>query len=160
MESCVQIAPFSEQDIAPCAHIMAGSEPWTRYGVTAAAAGDLWRSALRDAAAVSVARLDGRTVGFAWYIPGGGFGLSGYLKLLGVDATVRGKGAGTALLEHIERRTLEDGQVELFLLVSDFNVAAQRFYRRHGYAEVGTVEDYVIPGITELIYRKQLRPRG
>ncbi len=160
MESRLQIAALSDEDIVPCALLMAASEPWTRYGVNADSAHDLWRHALRDGADVSVARLAERTVGFAWYIARGGFGLSGYLKLLGVDVEVRGHGVGAALLDHVERRTLGDGQHDLLLLVSDFNVAAQSFYRRHGYCHVGALKNYVVPGITELIYRKQLGPRG
>jgi ribosomal protein S18 acetylase RimI-like enzyme len=139
---------------------MAASEPWTRYGVTVESATALWHQALRDGADVSVAHFGGRAVGFAWYISRGGFGLSGYLKLIGVDAQLRGHGAGTALLDHTERRTLEDGRHELFLLVSDFNVAAQRFYQSRGYRQAGALPDYVMPGIVELIYWKRLSPRG
>jgi len=40
----------------------------------------------------------------------------------------------------------------VFLLASDFNEDAQAFYRRLGYQQVGAIPDYVVPGITELIY--------
>ncbi len=160
MDGRLQIMPLSDDDIVSCAQIMAAGEPWTHYHVSAESAADLWRRALRDDATVSVARLDGRAVGFAWYVAGGGFGLSGYLKQLGVDAAVRGHGIGTALLDSTEQRALEDGQHDLFLLVSDFNVAAQRFYQGHGYAQVGILQDYVVPGIAELIYRKHFSPGG
>jgi ribosomal protein S18 acetylase RimI-like enzyme len=153
----LRIAPLAEQDIIPCGTLMTTSEPWTRYGITTDAAVALWRRALADGASVSVARLDGRTAGFAWYIAGAGFGLSGYLKLLGVAADARGCGVGSALLDHVEGRTLADGQRDLILLVSDFNMAAQHFYRRHGYRREGMLRDYVVPGIAELIYRKRLR---
>jgi ribosomal protein S18 acetylase RimI-like enzyme len=106
---------------------------------------------------VSVARLDAQTAGFAWYIAGGGFGLSGYLKLLGVAAAARGQGVGATLLDHVEQRTLQDRQRDLLLLVSDFNQPAQRFYQRHGYRHEGMLQDYVVPGIAELIYRKRLK---
>lgn len=152
----VEIVPLTARDVDACAAIMATSELWTRYRIDRAAARTLWFDALRSTAHISVARLDARAAGFAWYIPRGGFGLSGYLKLLGVDAATRGLGIGSALLAHVERATLADGSRDLVLLVSDFNLAAQRFYQRHGYARIGALPDYVIPGITELIYRKQL----
>ena len=50
-----------------------------------------------------------------------------------------------------------DGQDDLFLLVSDFNLPAQRFYAANGYHQVGAIAGYVCPGIGELIYRKRLR---
>jgi ribosomal protein S18 acetylase RimI-like enzyme len=150
------IAPLAKQDIVPCATLMAASEPWTRYGITLDAAVALWQRALAEAALVSVARVGTQTAGFAWYIAGGGFGLSGYLKLLGVAATARGQGVGSALLDHVEQQALQDGQRDLLLLVSDFNQAAQRFYQRHGYRHEGTLQDYVVPGVAELIYRKRL----
>jgi ribosomal protein S18 acetylase RimI-like enzyme len=42
--------------------------------------------------------------------------------------------------------------------VSDFNPKAQAFYRRLGYTRVGTLADYVVPGITEYLYRKTQGP--
>lgn len=152
----LRIAPLAVRDISPLATLMATSEPWTRYGVTVDAAHALWERALRDGAAVSVARLGDEAAGFAWYIPRAGFGLSGYLKLLGVAPEARGHGVGAALLAHAEQQTIDDGQADLILLVSAFNEAAQRFYRRCGYREVGRLEGYVVPGIDELIYRKRL----
>ena len=153
----LRIVPLAEQDIEPCAALMATSEPWTRYGIDAAAAHALWTQALETGATVAVAREGRTTRGFAWYIARGAFGLSGYLKLLGVSRAARGRGVGAALLAHTEQRALADGQTDLFLLVSDFNLPAQRFYAAHGYHHVGAVADYVCPGIGELIYRKRLR---
>ena len=152
----LQIVSLREEHVLSCARLMASSEPWTRYDLHADAAASLWRRALRDGAGVSIACLEARVVGFAWYVAAGAFGLSGYLKQFGVDVGARGRGVGTALLDHIERRTVEDSQHDLFLLVSDFNLAAQRFYQGRGYEQVGALQDYVMPGIAELIYRKRL----
>lgn len=156
----LHITPLVWRDTARLAALMAVSEPWTRYGVTVEAARALWEGALGDGASVSVARLGEDAAGFAWYIPRAGFGLSGYLKLLGVAPEARGHGVGAALLAHTEQRTIADGQDDLILLVSAFNEAAQRFYRRYGYREVGRLEGYVAPDIDELIYRKRLHREG
>jgi GNAT superfamily N-acetyltransferase len=94
--------------------------------------------------------------GFAWAIPGGAFGRSPYLRLIGVRADKTGGGLGAALLDEVERRAAEVA-ADLFLLVSDFNEAAQRFYRRQGYQQVGGIPGYVVPDVTELIFRKRLR---
>lgn len=156
MDAKLKIVPLAERDVEPCAALMASGEPWTRYGIDAAAARALWRQALESGAEVAVARQGETTLGFAWYIVRGAFGLSGYLKLLGVSAEARGRGIGAALLAHTEGRARADGQADLFLLVSDFNRPAQRFYAAHGYQQVGAIAGYVHPGIGELIYRKRL----
>jgi ribosomal protein S18 acetylase RimI-like enzyme len=148
--------PLAARDLDACAAIMAESDPWTRYHIEYASALVQWSDALRTGARVYVARIDDSTVGFAWYIARAGFGLSGYLKLIGVSASARGLGVGSALLARVERVTLADRQDDLFLLVSDYNTAAQRFYQHHGYQQVGALPDYVVAGITELIYRKHL----
>ncbi len=157
MDEKLEIVPLTERDVEPCAALMAQSEPWTRYGIDGASARALWQQALESGATVAVARQDETTLGFAWYIAHGAFGLSGYLKLLGVSSEARGRGVGAALLTHTEERARADGQDDLFLLVSAFNQPAQRFYAAHGYRQVGAIDDYVCPGITELIYRKRLR---
>jgi ribosomal protein S18 acetylase RimI-like enzyme len=152
----VHIAPLSENDVPVLARMMSQSLPWTRYQISEGAAHRLWWDAFATAATVVVARVGGQTVGFAWYVERGGFGLGGYLKLIGVDATTRGQGVGGALLEHVEWLTVQQGQRDLFLLVSDFNTAAQRFYEARGYQRVGEIPDFVAPGISELICRKRL----
>ena len=43
----------------------------------------------------------------------------------------------------------------MFLLVSDFNTDAQQFYQRLGYRQVGKLDDYVVPGVSELIFWKR-----
>ena len=48
------------------------------------------------------------------------------------------------------------GRRDLFLLVSSFNRRAQDLYRRHGYAQVGEIPDYIVDGHSELIFRKRL----
>ena len=88
---------------------------------------------------------------------GGAFGRSLYLRLIGVRPDCAGSGIGSALLAEAERAALESGS-DLFLLVSDFNADAQRFYRHHGYEQVGAITGYVLPDVSELIFWKRLRP--
>lgn len=84
----------------------------------------------------------------------GSFG--GYLKLIAVSERAQGLGIGSVLLSHVEQTVLPHSR-DLFLLTSDFNEAAQRFYDRHGYREVGRLPGYVRPEITEVILWKRLR---
>ncbi|HND12466.1 MAG TPA: N-acetyltransferase [Pseudomonadota bacterium] len=84
----------------------------------------------------------------------GSFG--GYLKLIAVGAAAQGMGVGSLLLSHAEQ-TVASHSRDMFLLTSDFNDDAQRFYDRHGYREVGRLPGYVRPEITEVIFWKRLR---
>lgn len=78
-----------------------------------------------------------------------------YVELLAVFPECQGSGVGSAALRSLESRFR--GEIpNLWLLVSSFNQAAQRFYRRHGFAEVGTIEDFVVPGKDEILMRKRL----
>jgi len=67
----------------------------------------------------------------------------------------RGRGVGRALMRHAEAHIFRTGP-NVFLTVSDFNRRAQSFYRTLGYRNVGAIPNYVIPGITELLYRKTI----
>ena len=82
--------------------------------------------------------------------------LGGYLKLIAVSDAAQGMGLGSLILSHVEQ-TVSSHSRDLFLLASHFNLAAHRFYARHGYREVGRLPDYVRPEITEVIFWKRLR---
>ncbi len=155
--AAISISPLADTDLDRCVEIMLRSLPWTRYGLDQEALTAMWRSALNSGAEVAVAHVEHRTAGFAWYIDRGGFGLSGYLKLLGVHPDLRGRGVGGILLDYTEQLAIQAGRPDLLLLVSDFNVAAQKFYLDRGYEGVGSIPDYVMPGIAELILRKHLK---
>ena len=93
--------------------------------------------------------------GLAWVLPDGAFGRSAYLRLIAVHPDHTGRGVGGTLLEAVEHLAVQHSH-DLFLFVSDFNIPAQRFYQRHDYQQVGAIPGYVLPDVTELLYRKQL----
>lgn len=77
------------------------------------------------AVVLSVAVRDGRPVGFSGV-------LDGTLEMLFVEATQRGGGIGTALLDHaIREHGVRDGDV------NEQNVAAAGFYAHRGFEVVG-----------------------
>jgi len=98
----------------------------------------------------------GEVVGFVMCVERGAWARSGYIPLIGVAPTHKGKGIGLALLQRAES-FLSHSSSDVFLLVSDFNTPAQRFYERHGYTRVGALPDYILPGVTEYIYWKRLK---
>lgn len=97
-----------------------------------------------------------RPAGFARFQIEGTLGAGGYLRLIALRPGRDGGGLGAALLRAVEDEVRLKSP-HLFLLTSDFNHGAQRFYERHGYARVGALPDFARRGIAELIYCKRLR---
>ncbi len=79
-----------------------------------------------------------------------------HLRLIALAEGAQGGGAGAALLAAYEAEVARASR-HAFLLVSDFNTPAQRFYEKHGYARVGALPGLVLPEIAELVYWKRLR---
>lgn len=94
--------------------------------------------------------------GVLWFFPTGNFAMGGYLRLIAMAPGSTAKGAGAQLLAEFERQVGAQSR-HAFLLVSDFNVDAHRFYEKHGYVKVGALPKLVRPDVDELIYWKRLR---
>jgi ribosomal protein S18 acetylase RimI-like enzyme len=163
----VRVRRMRAEDVETCAHIVAGDPLWQRYGVTLPGARRSFRRALagarrnpsaaRTTGEIAVAREGRRVVGFVWFRVEGTFHHSGYVRWIAVAPTSRSHGVGERLMRHAEDRIFREGP-NVLLTVSDFNTKAQAFYRRLGYTRVGTLADYVVPGITEYLYRKTQGP--
>jgi ribosomal protein S18 acetylase RimI-like enzyme len=95
-------------------------------------------------------------VGLVRVISRGAFDLSGYIRWIVVSAKRRGDGIGHLLLEAAEARVHQTGGT-IFLICSDFNIHARRFYERHGYVQVGTIPNYMLPGVAEALPRHRWR---
>ena len=147
------IRPLAAGDVPALAGLMAGDPLWQRYGVTEESAARRLREGFAAGATIVVAEIDEEPVGFIWYVERGAFNRSGYIMLIGVQGDARGAGVGRALMAHAEA-ALFARSADVFLLVSDFNTAAQAFYRRLGYEQVGVIPDYVVSGVAELLFRR------
>ncbi len=150
------IRPMTADDVPIIAHWMMQVPLWQRYRIDEENARGQFQAALQRQDILLVADVDAatRACGFTWVMPHGGFGRA-YLRLIGVQPDYSGAGLGAALLSETEKIVAEHS-AGLFLLVSDFNTDAQRFYRQHGYRPVGAVPAYVLPDVTERIFYKPL----
>jgi ribosomal-protein-alanine N-acetyltransferase len=134
--------------------LLTGSDPWKRLGYLA----DFWQRLFtplplgRDSV---ILLQDDRVSGIALVRPKFLFG--DYLELLAIAPTVTGQGLGRLLLTHVESLAFARGK-NLFACVSDFNTGARRFYRRHGFVEVGPLPDLLVPGSAEILLRKTIGP--
>lgn len=154
------IRRFKPSDAGSCAAIMSENKLWQRYGVTYEKALRRFSSADPTRDLILIAEISGAPAGFCWYVPKGAFNRCGYIQLIGVAPNKQGQGIGEALLQEAEALCSAESS-EMFLTVSDFNISAQAFYHRMGYEQAGALPGFVLPDITELIYRKRLRdPQG
>jgi len=154
----MEIRPATAADVPALADGLARLPLLIRYGGDAARlAGDL-SAALARGDGLLLAVEAGRPLGLAWFLPAGTLGLGGYLRLMAVLPGAQARGTGTALLAAFEAAVSAVSR-HGFLLCSDFNEAAQRFYERHGWRRCGALPGLVLPDVTELVYWKRLRPR-
>ncbi len=79
----------------------------------------------------------------------------GYIGSLAVFDGRTGQGIGLHLLRGAEARIQEAGQSIAHLTVSDFNHGARRFYLRHGYREIATLQGKLS---TEHLMKKDVQP--
>jgi ribosomal protein S18 acetylase RimI-like enzyme len=154
MADTFAIRPMTPADIPACARWMAETALWQRYGVTEVSIRERLTAGLAQGATIYVTEDAGQVVGFVWLVERGAFNRSGYVQLIGVRPGERGRGIGRALMQFAETKMFAHAR-EIFLLVSDFNTDAQRFYQHLSYRQAGTLDDYVVPGVSELIFWKR-----
>jgi GNAT superfamily N-acetyltransferase len=151
----MEIRPATTADLPSLADGLARLPLLVRYGRDAARLRTGLAAALERGEGLLLAVERGRPAGLAWFLRQGTLGMGGYLKLMAVLPGAQARGTGTALLEAFEAevaRTSAHG----FLLCSDFNAAAQRFYRRRGWRRVGALPGLVLEDVAEVIYWKRL----
>lgn len=150
------IRPLDPAEIPALAADLARLPLMERYGNDAGRLGKALEGALGRGESLLVAEEDGALRGLAWFLTSGTLALGGYLRLIAVVPGGEGRGTGLALLRAYEAETARRS-AHAFLLVSDFNAGAVRFYEREGYALVGPLPGLVLPDVAELLYWKRLR---
>jgi ribosomal protein S18 acetylase RimI-like enzyme len=148
--------PLEPAEIPALARALAEVPLMARYRRDAAALERSLVAAHGRGEGLLVAEDGGAIRGLAWFLREGTLALGAYLKLIAMLPGAEGRGTGAALLAAFEAETAARS-AHAFLLVSDFNAGAQRFYERHGYARVGALPGLVLPDVAEVLYWKRLR---
>ncbi|WP_027912002.1 GNAT family N-acetyltransferase [Pseudomonas sp. URIL14HWK12:I7] len=78
-----------------------------------------------------------------------------YIELLVVPEQARGQGTGSTLMQMAEELAREKNCVGIWLDTFDFQ--APEFYRKHGFTEIGQIDDYP-PGHQHFFFQKRLTP--
>lgn len=150
----IDVVPLDEADRSAAAAVIAAGEIFQRYGLDHERA---TRSLGESPGQVLVAKVGGEVIGVAVYRIDGRLPIPAYLQSLAVKPGWRSRGVGRVLLRAVEEKVFATGP-NLFLYCTEDNIAARRFYEREGYQVVGKVPDLLLPGLTEVLYRKTLGP--
>lgn len=142
----------SAAEIDLCAQMMAQSEPWLTLGRDYPAS---YQTIADPSKEVYLATAEQAITGFVILNMTGAF--VGYIQSICVAAEWRGHGIGTELIRYAEQRIFRETP-NVFICVSAFNQGAWRLYERLGYRVVGELQDYVIPGASEILLRKTIAP--
>ncbi len=153
MKDEVRVRPASKGDIGRMARVLADLPLFSSYGLDRETLAQRWTSGRTRGDGLFVAEAEGELLGICWFLQTGTFATAAYLRTLAVVPDAQGRGIGAALLAAFEAAT-RDASGGWFLLASDSNEGAHRFYQRHGYAEVGRLPGFARPAITERIFWK------
>lgn len=153
MADPISILPLrSDAEAEVCARMMSSSEPWISLGVTYEAALRRTRDETKERYA---AHAGSEIAGLLIVDMKGSF--PGYIQIVCVQPSRRGRGIGTKLVRFAEERIFRDS-ANAFLCVSVSNSGARRLYERLGFSAVGELPDYLARGHTEILMRKTSGP--
>ena len=131
---------------------MANTDPWITLGRGYDACARVIQDPTRE---VYVAENESGIAGFIVLCMVGAF--VGYIQTVLVAPDQQGQGIGSKLVAHAEERIFSESP-NAFLCVSSFNSGARRLYERLGYRYVGELNDYIVRGHSELLFRKTRGP--
>jgi len=135
-----------------CARIMCVNDPWVRYGMGYELCLQAFEGDFRE---IYILEIEDVLAGFAILQMTGTF--KGYIQSLCLGEQWRSRGFGRKLLQFCEERILEISP-NIFICVSEFNRGAIKLYDDFGFQRVGSLPDFLQPGITEWLMRKTHGP--
>lgn len=148
----IQICPGNDEHIDGCIQSIKHSSLWDTYFKYITRLHEKFKDGVGKKQIHVALNTKGRCIGYIWVQKDGGFSHYPYLRSFAVQRRYRNEGIGTALLHYFEQLTPSH---RFFILVSELNNEAMRFYKRNGYMAVGKVPDLFRPGISEIILTKQ-----
>jgi ribosomal-protein-alanine N-acetyltransferase len=143
---------FDIVEAETCARMMSTSEPWMtlQRGYE-----DSLRGLTDPSKESYVAASKEAIAGFMILNMKGAF--AGYIQTVCVAPEWRNQGIGSRLIDFAEKRIFTEAP-NVFMCVSSFNIGARELYEKLGYAIIGELKDFVIPGQSEILMRKTIAP--
>lgn len=144
-------AASNPEDFAVCAQIMCQTDPWVKLGMDYNACLKAFEGPFKE---IFLLKRGTEILGFVIMQTQGTF--KGYIQTIAIDAAYRGEGYGTQLLQFCQERILAYSP-NIFICVSAFNQGAIHLYTKFGFELIGELKDFLKPGFTELLLRKNCR---
>lgn len=152
LELCRLQSTMTHEEARHISHLLAHMDPWLSLGFSAEA---LCNYLSRDDPALSRYRIfhDEELIGvlcirYPW--------LRGpYIELLGLEPNYQGKGIAKQIIGWIEQRTMPHAK-NIWIAASSFNTRALSAYEKYGFQHVGSVDDLVTDGKSEIILRLRI----
>ena len=146
MEIIIQIAKKGQA--RDCLLCVKNSDLWDAYFKNNPTQESALEKMISEKQVYVVTNKTDQCIGFMGVINNGCFQNYSYLATLAVKKGHRNKGIGEALVNKFEKMGFKKAD-KVFILVSDFNKQAQKFYRKLGYKKVGNIPDLFKKGISE-----------
>jgi GNAT superfamily N-acetyltransferase len=152
-DGALEAAPLRVEQAQRLAEAFAAIDPWASYPYPASALAQYFRATEPGAPR------------FALFLHGDLVGVLGlrvnwlrgpYVQFLGILPSFQRQGIGARVLAWVEAEARGAKERNLWVAASDFNTEAIRFYERHGFAPVASLDDLVREGRSEVLLRKKL----
>lgn len=150
----VSIQKMNISDVEKCSKIICESILGQKYGYKEERIKNMMIDLIEKDENIYTAIVDEDVVGLVWYDLKGAFSISPYLRLIIVDKKSKGMKVGTSLIDFYEEQCKKTDK-QYFLLVSDFNVEAIKFYEKRGYEKIGVIPSFIKKEINEIIMIKK-----
>jgi ribosomal protein S18 acetylase RimI-like enzyme len=149
----VTLEPLPAGEAPRLGDAIATMDPWHAYGYPASALARMLGA--HEAGAPRLAFvMDGRIVGAA--IIRAAWLRGPYLQFLALLPEAQGRSIGAAFLRLFEAESRAADERNLWVVASQINTGAIRFYEGHGFEKVADLDGLAYDGRTEFLFRKRL----
>ena len=153
----LELGPVPPNEAERLGNAFAAIDPWATYAYPASALASYLAGDEADGTRFLV-RADGDVAGAvglqANWLRGP------YIRFLGILPGFQGRGIGSGLLTWIEAQTRAANARNLWVVASQINVGAIRFYERHGFAQAAEFDGLAYDDRVEILMRKRLVAAG
>lgn len=149
------LAPIDPSAVDGLAERIAALDPWARLGVTPST----WATRItRPSAGAHRFAIERHGVPVGYVAVRHPFLRGPYLETIAIFPEAQRQGLTRRVIDWMARE-VEPDEVDLWLCVTEWNLAARATYAALGFVEIGPLPDLVGPGQSEIFMRRRRGPR-